>query len=110
MFEGESLKSEWKKLISRYPDRFIFALDNVFSFFWTPEKYLTKMDLWWKAMAELPAAQAHALAHGNAERLWKLAHKPADVEVLNPAQAKKILGEVSGYASTKRRRGSAKKR
>jgi len=72
MFEGQSLKAEWKQLMGDYPDRFVFALDNVFDFFWTDQRYLGKMKLWWAALSELPDAVAHAIAHGNAERLWKL--------------------------------------
>ena len=76
MFKEERLKPQWKKLISEKPDRFIFALDNVFAKFWTPYLYLGKMELWWNAIGELPDTSAHALAHGNAERLWKLPPKP----------------------------------
>ncbi len=104
MFDGDSLKQEWKALIARYPDRFVFALDNVFSFFWTPDRFLSKMRLWWKAVAELPPEQAHLLAHGNAERLWKLPPKSSSVAVFTPDQAEKHLGAVKGNASTTRRR------
>jgi predicted TIM-barrel fold metal-dependent hydrolase len=104
MFEDDSLKQGWKALIARYPDRFVFALDNVFSFFWTPDRFLTKMRLWWKAIAELPPKQAHLLAHGNAERLWKLPPKSSSVVVFTPDQAEKHLGSVKGNASTSRRR------
>ena len=103
MFEGDSLKPEWKALVAKYPDRFVFALDNVFSFFWTPDRYLSKMRLWWKAVTELPPEQAHLLAHGNAERLWRLAPKPSAVTVFTPDQAKKHLGAIKGSASTTRR-------
>ena len=103
MFEGDSLKPEWKALVAKYPDRFVFALDNVFSFFWTPDRYLSKMRLWWKAVTELPPEQAHLLAHGNAERLWRLAPKPSAVTVFTPDQAKKHLGAIKGSTSTARR-------
>jgi hypothetical protein len=81
MFKERRLRPEWLKLIAEYPDRFVFALDNVFSIFWTPKSYLGKMDMWWRALADLPAA-AHALAHANAERLWKL--KPKSAEITPP--------------------------
>ena len=84
MFEGGRLKPEWRKLISEHPDRFVFALDNVFARFWTPSLYLGKMDMWWRALADLPDAAAHALAHENAERLWKLPPKSKDLAVTPP--------------------------
>jgi predicted TIM-barrel fold metal-dependent hydrolase len=74
LFAGDSLKDEWKQLMSQYPDRFIFALDNVWERHWQ-EFYLEQMDVWHKALAELPGEVAHKFAHGNAERLWRLSPK-----------------------------------
>ena len=71
MFDGDRLAPEWKELISRHPDRFVFALDNVWESHWR-ELYLDQMAYWRKAVADLPPPVAHAFAHGNAERLWKL--------------------------------------
>lgn len=71
MFDGDRLTPEWKELITRHPDRFVFALDNVWERHWR-ELYLAQMAYWRKAVVELPPAVAHAFAHGNAERLWKL--------------------------------------
>ena len=105
MFDGHAFKPNWKKLIGERPDRFIFALDNVFSRFWTPELYLAKMELWWRALAQLPAPAAHALAHGNAERLWKLAPKPADAIAMPPWIAKDKLGPVTGHSAGRMQRG-----
>ena len=34
---------------------------------------MQQVDLWRKALGKLPDEVAHAVAHGNAERLWKLA-------------------------------------
>lgn len=53
----------------QHPDRFIFALDNVWGTHWK-EFYLDQMEYWRKAMNDLPHDVAHAVAHGNAERLW----------------------------------------
>jgi len=98
---GKHLKAEWKALMTEYPDRFVFALDNVFSFFWTPERYLAKMDLWWRAVAELPDEVAHAFAHGNAARLWKL--KPADGGGMEPPWVtQRTMGPVRGEADKHR--------
>ena len=71
IFDGKTLAPVWKELISQYPDRFIFALDNVWERHWR-EFYLDQMEYWRKAMADLPPNVAHAVAHGNAERLWKI--------------------------------------
>jgi hypothetical protein len=72
MFAGEELAAQWKALILRHPDRFVLALDNVWREHWSG-KYAEQVRLWRKALGKLPPEAAHAVAHGNAERLWKLA-------------------------------------
>lgn len=72
MFADRELTPEWKALLVQHPDRFVLALDNVWPEHWS-EKYVQQVDLWREALGKLPAAVAHAVAHGNAERLWKLA-------------------------------------
>jgi predicted TIM-barrel fold metal-dependent hydrolase len=74
MFQGERLAPHWMELLLEYPSRFIFALDNVWIRHWG-EFYLGQMAYWRKAMIGLPPKVAHALAHGNAERLWKIKPK-----------------------------------
>ena len=69
MFQGTTLSQEWSNLLMRHPDRFIFALDNVWERHWK-EFYLDQMEYWREAMVDLPEDVAHAIAHGNAERLW----------------------------------------
>ena len=98
MFENGTFKAEWAALIADYPDRFIFALDNVFAGFWMPDLYLGKMDSWWRALSALPDAHAHAIAHGNAERLWRLAPKPNSHQVVAPWDSFQKLGQVAGSA------------
>lgn len=71
MFSGGVLKPQWVRLITRYPDRFILNFDNVFEEHWG-SYYLDQVALWRKALAALPQNVAHAVAHGNAERLWRL--------------------------------------
>lgn len=71
MFVGEDLSPDWTALILRYPDRFVFALDNVWPEDWS-EKYVRQVTFWRQALEKLPDYVAHAVAHGNAERLWKL--------------------------------------
>jgi predicted TIM-barrel fold metal-dependent hydrolase len=75
MFSGDELAGEWRELITTYPERFVFAIDNVWAKHWQDE-YLAEVARWRKAIGALPAATAHAVAHGNAERLWRLAPKP----------------------------------
>ncbi len=72
MFAAGELAPEWKALVLRYPDRFVLAIDNVWPEHWS-EKYVQQVELWRKALGKLPAEVAHAVAHRNAERLWKLA-------------------------------------
>jgi predicted TIM-barrel fold metal-dependent hydrolase len=71
IFDGHGFKQEWKSLFIKYPDKFIFALDNVWADHWGPI-YDKKMQLWKSALAELPPDVSHRIAHGNAERVWRL--------------------------------------
>ena len=71
LFEGNQLAPEWRELFIQYPERFVFALDNVFAEHWS-DFYVKQMEYWKKAMAELPLKVAHLIAHGNAERLWRI--------------------------------------
>jgi predicted TIM-barrel fold metal-dependent hydrolase len=73
LFKGKRLASDWRDLFIQYPERFIFALDNVFAKHWTTRFYMKQMECWEKALAELPVQVAHLIAHGNAERLWHIA-------------------------------------
>ncbi len=70
-FDGDSLAAEWKELYLRHPDRFILGFDNVWARHWK-DLYVDQVALWRKALGELPDTVAHAVAHGNAERLWNL--------------------------------------
>jgi hypothetical protein len=72
MFADGELAPEWKSLVLRHPDRFVLAFDNVWPEHWS-EKYVQQVDLWREALGKLPGEVAHAVAHSNAERLWKLA-------------------------------------
>lgn len=71
MFSGDELASEWKSLILRHPERFVLALDNVWPEHWS-DWYVQQVNLWRNALGQLPIDVAHAVAHRNAERLWKL--------------------------------------
>ena len=78
MFIGKKLKGEWKALIIDYPDRFIFTLDNDWAERWQKFENHRRIEMWRNALSELPPTVAHAVAHGNAERLWKLKPKTAN--------------------------------
>ena len=69
MFEGDVLARGWQDLMVKYPDRFVFAIDNVWPEHWG-DYYLQQVECWRKAFAALPREVANAVAHGNAERLW----------------------------------------
>jgi predicted TIM-barrel fold metal-dependent hydrolase len=72
LFRGRSFRSEWRQLFVDRPSRFILAFDNVFAIHWQGELYPRRVALWRRALLELPTAVAHKIAHGNAERLWRL--------------------------------------
>jgi len=74
MMAGEKFSPQWKQLITGHPDRFIFALDNVWSYQWQ-DTYMKHIALWKSALADLPPDVASAVAHGNAEKLWHLEPK-----------------------------------
>lgn len=74
MFDDNILNQEWRKLMIQYPDRFIFAIDNVWADDWH-NNYLYRMKYWKSALSDLPDEVAHAIAHGNAERLWNIPPK-----------------------------------
>lgn len=76
MFDNEKLTPKWKALAIARPDRLVFALDNVWETHWT-RYYMGQIDYWRKAISDLPTKVGHALAHGNAERLWKLIPRPS---------------------------------
>lgn len=75
MMAGDKFKPQWKQLIISYPDRFIFAIDNVWEFQWQ-DTYMRHIKVWRSALADLPPDVVNAVAHGNAEKLWKLEPKP----------------------------------
>jgi predicted TIM-barrel fold metal-dependent hydrolase len=72
LFVGRRLAPDWKALIEAHPERFVLGLDNVFAEHWG-DLYVRQVALWREALGALPDEAAHAVAHGNAERLWKLA-------------------------------------
>ena len=72
MFDGRSLKKPWRDLMVAAPNRFILAFDCVLPAHFKPRFYVEQASLWRDALSELPPSVANAVAHGNAERLWRL--------------------------------------
>lgn len=72
LFEGRKIAPAWRALFVAHPDRFILGFDNVLKRHWEPTYYLAQARLWQDAFADLPPEVAHAVAHRNAERLWRL--------------------------------------
>lgn len=75
LFDGEELAREWRDLFIQFPDRFVFAIDNVWPEHWQA-RYGEEVTRWRKALSALPPPVSRAVAHGNAERLWRLVPKP----------------------------------
>lgn len=71
MFSGHALDPEWRALIERYPNQFVFAIDNVWPENWETD-YSIKVALWRKGLADLPGSVARQVGCGNAVRLWQL--------------------------------------
>ena len=71
LFKETQLAPEWIELFVSYPDRFILGFDNVFSGHWR-KLYVKQVALWRMALSGIPENVAHSLAHGNAEKLWRL--------------------------------------
>ncbi len=76
LFDGENIKPAWAALMTDHPDRFILAFDNVFPEHWGGY-YISQARHWRRALRDLPEEVAHAIAHRNAERLWRLPPTPS---------------------------------
>lgn len=75
LFAGRTLAPDWKRLFVQHPDRFVFSLDVIDPKGWRPQVYLPMVQLWRGAFSDLAPEVAQAVAHGNAERLWKIQPK-----------------------------------
>jgi len=65
-------REDWKRLIEKYPNRFIFAMENVFSTHWK-RRYHKRLKIWRKAFSLLSEESARKVTCVNAKRLWRLA-------------------------------------
>jgi len=64
-------KPEWKSLIEKNSDRFIFAIDSVYADPWK-FSHSIKVKLWRERLGDLKSNSANNIACGNAKRLWTL--------------------------------------
>ena len=71
LFSNRKIKDRWKQLLIKYPDRFIFCIDAVWPRNWS-KHYVKRVNLWRKALKELPQSVVEQIAYKNAERLWDL--------------------------------------
>lgn len=71
MFDGSRLRADWAGLVVSHPDRFILGFDNTRAKLWS-DIYIDQVNLWRRALAELPRDVAEKVAYRNAERLWRL--------------------------------------
>jgi len=62
------LSAEWRELLLRFPDRFVYGSDTWVPSRWTEVKTLTSEARDW--LSSLPAPVAENIAHRNAERLF----------------------------------------
>ncbi len=73
MFDnGDELAPKWRALVIRHADRFVLGFDSVWADHWG-RQYSDQVALWRNALNNPPHPVAHAVAHENAERLWRLA-------------------------------------
>ena len=66
-----NLKKKWKNLMNENPNRFVFALDNVFDHHWK-KKYKERVYFWRKALASLNKNTSSLIACGNANVYFNL--------------------------------------
>lgn len=87
LFSGDAIAPAWREVMVAHPDRFVFGVDAAINADWS-NRYVDQVGLWRTALNKLPEPVARAIAHGNAERLWKLGSKPAEAAArVSPPQA-----------------------
>ena len=63
------LRADWKDILTAHPNRFLYAMDGVFSIQWRRRSVRDIME-WRVALGSMPKEAADLIAHKNAERLW----------------------------------------
>jgi predicted TIM-barrel fold metal-dependent hydrolase len=69
------LSDEWRALLLRFPDRFVYGSDTWIPSRWSQVDTLTREAQDW--LATMPPAVAQAIAYGNAQRLFGAPGKAA---------------------------------
>ena len=72
---GNGLSDEWRALLLRFPDRFVYGSDTWIPSRWSQVDTLTREAQDW--LATMPPAVAKAIAYGNAQRLFGQANAAA---------------------------------
>jgi len=72
---GNGLSDEWRALLLRFPDRFVYGSDTWIPSRWSQVDTLTREAQDW--LATMPPAVAQAIAYGNAQRLFGAPGKAA---------------------------------
>ncbi len=72
---GNGLSDEWRALLLRFPDRFVYGSDTWIHSRWSQVDTLTREAQDW--LATMPPAVAKAIAYGNAQRLFGQANAAA---------------------------------
>jgi hypothetical protein len=72
---GNGLSEEWRALLLRFPDRFVYGSDTWIPSRWSQVDNLTQEAQDW--LATMPPAVAKAIAYGNAQRLFGQANAAA---------------------------------
>ena len=72
---GNGLSEEWRALLLRFPDRFVYGSDTWIPSRWSQVDTLTREAQDW--LATMPPAVAKAIAYGNAQRLFGQANAAA---------------------------------
>jgi len=94
--ESRQLKPEWRALIAEFPDRFVLGSDY---FHGAGGRGVDEAEFenFWRLVCALPDPVAEAVAHGNAERLYRLpAAAPAGAAFDGCALAARPAQERSG--------------
>jgi predicted TIM-barrel fold metal-dependent hydrolase len=73
---SQPVSEDWIQLMEEFPDRFVFALDRVWSADWDSSKYARDMGYAHNQLSRLSEEAREAVRRGNAERLWGLSAAP----------------------------------
>jgi len=93
-FPDGKLSKEWRALLIAHPDRFVAAFDAAHAPAWN-KQYVRDVLRWRRTLEKLPSEVAHAIGHGNAEKLWHLPPTLLRQPAANDADNEEEAGEDS---------------